>query len=235
MKITRIILCTALCCCISLSLASCFKYQEKWVDRLQDEFPDDTITYDGVEPGELGPRGDIADVSSGDYPDCRIRIIRQDGGVLITNYNYYRYKADIDEYFSEYLEPFFDCDGIYADHVPNCPNYENYTPIEDISFDRFLERYVTWNSITVHLFYEEEIPDDDQMKQMLIEVLRSHSDEPVKIFLHVYNQPATDDPDPRSVERIYQAYMSEPGIINFISVSSFGGQGRSFLVENMEI
>ena len=181
-------LCAGIICSVLFSLTSCYRYQEKWVNELAGEFPDDTFTYDGVEPGELGPHGDIARVSSADYPDYMIRIIKDDNGELITNYNYYRYKEQIDGYFRDYMEAFFDCDAMNVNYTSHAYRSE-YTPIEDISFDRFMERNVTWNCIGIRLFYEDEYPDDEQMKDILLSILQENKDKPVNIFAYIFEEP----------------------------------------------
>ena len=218
-------------CWLILCLSGCYGAQKKWVSKMNQEFKEDTFTYTGAEPGELGAHADIANMSSEKYPDQVVRV-KKSGGQFTTNYNFIRYREDINSYFDDYFSEYFDC-GIIAGYNPSDEQAE-YTPIRDYSLSAYMDEKVSCNRVHLKLFYENEVPDEQAMTESLLQIIKDRG-EAVDLYIEVYNCALSENPPKGSIVKIYCAYMKAPGRIDYIYTDVSGGGEKVFLVENMEI
>lgn len=87
----------------------------KWVKELNETFPDDEFTYVGYDRvGVVGlgsfRNKNVIVVKSKKYPDYKVTMgWNEDHTRIVTDYNYIRYRDEINEYykniFSQYIHP----------------------------------------------------------------------------------------------------------------------------------
>ena len=152
--------------------------QKKWVEEMNEVYEDDHFEYLGPQQGEYGQDSSIAEVSSELLPSDEYTVyIKKKDGELLSNYNRFRYEEEIQDYFHDYLDDWFDgtCKSFQISYIPSSEN--NLTPLEDISAKKFIKKYVTFDKVRVHLYCPDgDYPSEDEIKDILIDIAKERGE-----------------------------------------------------------
>jgi len=187
--------------------------QKQWVEEMNKTFKDTHFEYVGPEQGEFGAEANIARMKADDGLGCRVKKLN---GKLLTDYNYYRYVDDVDEYFYDYFGDWVEdiCDSYEVSHVAGSDDI--YSPLEDISAEEYIEKYVDCDTVYVFLYEPSgDFLSEDEMRDLLINVCKDREEACViKIYWYT-EKPEKDDRFKTYVED-YSLYMKEKGTIRNI-------------------
>ena len=201
--------------------------QRNWVKKMNKVFKDDEFTYEGPAQGEYGQYSNLAVVHSKKYPDALLYVKEKDGE-LSTNYNTIRYHDEAVEYFEEYFDGEFDCD----EYEITFWAHNQYTPLEDISAEKYIKKYVTCNEVSIYLIREDKtFPFEEEMSDKMIEIAKDR-DEVCDLTVFCLEE-MTDNPVIDSV-CYYKLYMDRRGHVKYVRVSNHEPEKEShYVVEDV--
>ena len=210
--------------------------QKSWVKEMNEIYEDDHFEYLGPQQGEYGQESSIADVSSELLPSDEYRVyIKKKDGELLSNYNLYLYEEEIQDYFHDYMEKWFDdeCKSFQISYVPT--NENRLTPLEDISAKKFIKNYVEFDKVRVHLCCPDgDYPSEDEIKDILIDIAEERGE---KINIVVFCSTEKYNKKKLKYDISYSLYMKDDDEIEHIYVTySDKDLGEShYILENYEI
>lgn len=138
----------------------------KWVKELNETFPDDEFTYVGYDRvGVVGlgsfRNKNVIVVKSKKYPDHKVTMgWNEDHTRIVTDYNYIRYRDEINEYykniFSQYIHP----DEMKLDFYIV---FKEKTELKDYSLEEYIEDHKDVGTFTLHTKYNGSFPSEEEM------------------------------------------------------------------------
>ncbi|MBR5975527.1 MAG: hypothetical protein IK020_10145 [Clostridiales bacterium] len=207
----------------------------RWVESLNDTFKDDHFEYDHYfhniidaeghpTPGE----GIVVVAKSEKYPDQEIHITNTltPNGEHHTDYNSIRYKEDIEKY----------CKGIFEERL-NCDSCEVIcqsepsTPIEDMSFEKYLQEYAYFDFTVIMYSKDSAFTGEKQTVDELVRIVKEQNKScDINLF---YCNEGVDGPYHHNYVCFYSLVMSNPNEILYIRLERNSGEEFETLVENM--
>jgi hypothetical protein len=150
--------------------------QKEWIAELDSTFTEDKLEYEGADYRYdfSGGDKDTAIAKSKLFPKKRIYVEHKEDDSLVTNYNEVRYKEELIEYLKGIFEERFDfdsCDISYGSR-------NSQTPIEDMSFKKYLKKYFRLSSITIKIYKKDGIfQNEEQTVQKLLDIVREKGED----------------------------------------------------------
>ena len=197
-----------------------------WAKELADAYNDDSIRYVGnVNPEIDGYQVDrISYVTSDKCPGRYIWIKKQDG-VLVTNYMNVLYGDELIEYTKEYFKDKFPCDRCDFKETFFAFNCEvGVTEFDDMPLN-----------CGICLYYEDDIPTEDEMKELITEFAKTERRE---CLIYIYVQNEGEEPGgPNTTE--YMLKMDhdriEKLLVYHIGSGSITNRTSEVLIEDMKL
>lgn len=153
---------------ISVLLSGCFtaRRRDRVIRQLSDFYSEDTFTFvDSQSIDSFGSR-EILTLSSELFPDDPVTV-SDASGVVQSNYERLLHKEAVSVFFADLTDGHFECDMVRT--VWNEGRSGSY-PLERLSDEEFIERYITYN-FSVFLYYDE-YPDQDRITEDLMGLAR---------------------------------------------------------------
>lgn len=211
--------------------------QNGWIKKLSKAFPDDTFTFDGHPEMTIGGIDySVVKVESENYPGAYVSLWKEKGK-LYTNYLALVYEEDIYEELYRVLDGRFPCSS-YSIGRANQDSFKGY-PVEDIGPRRFIKEYMDYRCRII-LFYEDEsqIPDDDEIKQIFLDLLddENHIYDLQLYYCDAQDAELAEDNCLKYYKVRFQLFMTEEDHINNIYVDYCDGNDNDhFIVRDMDI
>lgn len=147
--------------------------QKAWVKEMDEVIKDDDIEYVGPRNGEFGQESNVAVIKSKIFPNSNNIFLRKLNGSLQTDYHFYRYREDVNEYIADYAEGFFRADSVEAHFLPR----DKYIPLKDYSLREYIKEFVTFNSVYIALFRKDgQFPSDEEMAEKLLRIAKDRDE-----------------------------------------------------------
>lgn len=186
--------------------------QKSWVKEMNEVIPDDEFEYVGPKSGEFGQESNVAVVKTKIYPHSTSIYLRKLNGELQTDYHFYRYREDVNEYIADYVKGIINGDSIEAHFIPD----SKYVPLKNYSLKEYIKEFVTFDSVYIALFQKDgKFPSDDEMSQSLLKIAKNR-DEICNINVYCLTE-KTDDWVMKSTIA-YELTMTSERKVNRISV-----------------
>lgn len=160
-------------------LASCSPWQKaeqkKWVDEMEDAFPEDTFEYAGHPSTNLGKRYEVITVHSKKYKTDDVEVTEKDGK-LVSNYLAFKYDDELREEWERLFYGRFPCSDYEISAYSQMHRPNLWYPVKDIGADKFIDKYMVYDCF-LFLYYddESEIPTEEEMKEYILDFIE---DEP---------------------------------------------------------
>lgn len=190
---------------------------QKWVEKMNDTFPDDHFEYVGYSKDYLTGVGDLKNknmivVSSEKYPDSEIRIGYYDSEkkYLVTNYNYVRYNEERKDYYDELMREYFKCDDLAINYVTF---YKQYSNVNDYDALEFIQHHSVFN-ISVSLKYEGDFPSQEEITRIIDQIIENE-DREVRLVIYL-SHTTVHELDNSEGSEDYTLYMDSPTHISYL-------------------
>jgi len=212
-------------------LASCTPFQsakqKKWVDEMEDAFPEDTFEY--VEH----PSSSIVIV---DYDHIQVHskkyktdgiIVGERDGKLVSNYLAFKYNDELREEWERIFYGRFPCSDYEVSAYSQMNRKELLYPVKDISAEKFIDKYMEYDCF-LFLYYDDEsqIPSENEMKEYILDLVE---DEPHPYSISIFYCDSKFDRDEAvsnyNVE--YRLYMTDDDTIKSLNVSYKGDTSKN--------
>ena len=157
-----------------------------WVKRMNAAFTDDEFTYVSYQKvgvaglGAFNNKNEII-VASKKYPDKQITVgWNEKHTKVVTDYNFVRYKEDLEEYYKKEINNYLTPDEIAVTYLIV---FEDKTEIKDYTFDEFRESRSGLYKLSVFMKYNNAFPSEKEMTQTIDSII---SDLHEKIEMTIY-------------------------------------------------
>ena len=132
----------------------------------------------------------VLEMDSARFPGKKIRVTRRDGEI-VSNYPAYIHGDAISDYYVDIADDYIDCDNMRANWCGSERGFVSYFPLEDISDEEFIDRYVDNYEFHLSLYYDE-FPSREEIQADLTELAGS-LDSPCYIGVFLYHTGDTDE------------------------------------------
>ena len=147
--------------------------QKAWVKEMNEVIPDDEFEYVGPKSGEFGQESNVAVVKTKIYPHSTSIYLRKLNGELQTDYHFYRYREDVNEYIADYVKGIINGDSIEAHFIPD----SKYVPLKNYSLKEYIKEFVTFDSVYIALFQKDgKFPSDEEMAEKLLRIAKDRDE-----------------------------------------------------------
>lgn len=212
-------------------LASCTPFQsakqKKWVDEMEDAFPEDTFEYVGHPSSSIVIVDyDRIQVHSKKYKTDGI-IVGERDGKLVSNYLAFKYNDELREEWERIFYGRFPCSDYEVSAYSQMNRKELLYPVKDISAEKFIDKYMEYDCFLI-LYYDDEsqIPSENEMKEYILDLVE---DEPHPYSISIFYCDSKYDRDEvisnYNVE--YRLYMTDDDTIKSLNVSYKGDTSKN--------
>lgn len=212
-------------------LASCTPFQsakqKKWVDEMEDAFPEDTFEYVGHPSSSIVIADyDRIQVHSKKYKTDDI-IVGERDGKLVSNYLAFKYNDELREEWERIFYGRFPCSDYEVSAYSQMNRKELLYPVKDISAEKFIDKYMEYDCFLI-LYYDDEsqIPSENEMKEYILDLVE---DEPHPYSISIFYCDSKYDRDEvisnYNVE--YRLYMTDDDTIKSLNVSYNGDTSKN--------
>ena len=122
---------------------------KKWVQKMNDTYPDDEFTFVSYDRISVG------------WNDSHTK--------LVTDYNYVRFKEELNDYYRDILCRYLNPDEI---DMAYRIDFVEKTELKDYSFDEYREEHKDDGKLSVYLKYVGTFPSEDEMIRVIESFLK---------------------------------------------------------------
>lgn len=211
-------------------LASCTPFQsakqKKWVDEMEDAFPEDTFEYEGHPSSFYGKRYDVITVHSKKYKTDDIEVTEKDGK-LVSNYLAFKYDDELREEWERIFYGRFPCSDYEVSAYSQMHRPNLWYPVKDISADKFIDKYMMYECF-LFLYYddESEIPTEEEMKEYILDFIEDEPHAYTITFFYCDSKYDSDDVISNYYVE-YHLHMTDEDTIKRLDVNYHGDSSKN--------
>ena len=191
--------------------------KKEWVQKMNDTFPDDEFTF--VSYDKIGAPGlwavttkNVIIVSSKNYPGKKITVgWNEDQTKLVTDYNYFKYKDDLGEYYKSVIGRYFSPDDMDVSYLVAL-DYK--TDLKSYTFDEFRKEKAGVYSLIAQMKYTGDFPSEEEATRAIESIIHSLNEE-VNMTIY-FSHTSVDNDDNAAGNERYDLAMDSPKKIKYL-------------------